>query len=201
MRATRAGRNQVEPLGRRRRLAAQLDREEVHAWIEADAELAALTLDSGGEAVGERRRGELGLYAELLRHRRDEAYAPRPTATTPSKPQVVSPAQWGAAPTRVALPARGPLDHLVLHHTAFPMSRIGGSSFETEAAHMREIQRWHLERGDIIFPKSMHRERMEENFALFDFELTDEDVATIAALDRGETGRTGPNPNTFDMIR
>jgi 2,5-diketo-D-gluconate reductase A len=60
--------------------------------------------------------------------------------------------------------------------------------------------RWHLQRGDIVFPKSMHRERMEENFALFDFELTDDDVATIAGLDRGESGRTGPNPNTFDRI-
>jgi len=60
--------------------------------------------------------------------------------------------------------------------------------------------RWHLQRGDIVFPKSMHRERMEENYALFDFELTDDDVATIAALDRGEPGRTGPNPNTFDRI-
>ena len=61
--------------------------------------------------------------------------------------------------------------------------------------------RWHLQRGDIVFPKSMHRERMGENFALFDFELTDDDLATIAGLDRGEPGRTGPNPNTFDLIR
>jgi 2,5-diketo-D-gluconate reductase A len=61
--------------------------------------------------------------------------------------------------------------------------------------------RWHLQRGDIVFPKSMHRERMEENFALFDFELTDEDMAVISALDRGESGRTGPNPNTFDLVR
>jgi 2,5-diketo-D-gluconate reductase A len=61
--------------------------------------------------------------------------------------------------------------------------------------------RWHLQRGDIVFPKSTHRERINENFALFDFELTDDDMAAIAALDRGESGRTGPNPNTFDMIR
>ena len=61
--------------------------------------------------------------------------------------------------------------------------------------------RWHLQRGDIIFPKSMHRERMEENFTLFDFALSDEDMAALSALDRGESGRTGPNPNTFDMIR
>jgi 2,5-diketo-D-gluconate reductase A len=61
--------------------------------------------------------------------------------------------------------------------------------------------RWHLQRGDIVFPKSMRRERMEENFAVFDFDLTDDDLAAISRLDRGEQGRTGPNPNTFDMIR
>jgi 2,5-diketo-D-gluconate reductase A len=61
--------------------------------------------------------------------------------------------------------------------------------------------RWHLQRGDIVFPKSTHRERIEENFALFDFELSDDDMSAISALDRGESGRTGPNPNTFDMIR
>ena len=41
------------------------------------------------------------------------------------------------------------------------------------------------------------RERIEENFALFDFELTHDDMAAISSLDRGESGRTGPNPNTF----
>ena len=61
--------------------------------------------------------------------------------------------------------------------------------------------RWHLERGDVVFPKTMHRERMEENFALFDFELTSDEVAAISALDRGEAGRTGPNPDTFDYSR
>jgi len=60
--------------------------------------------------------------------------------------------------------------------------------------------RWHLQRGDIVFPKSTHRERMEENFALFDFELGDDELAAISALDQGESGRTGPNPNTFDRI-
>jgi 2,5-diketo-D-gluconate reductase A len=60
------------------------------------------------------------------------------------------------------------------------------------------VLRWHLQRGDIVFPKSTHRERIEENFALFDFELTDDDQAAIAGLDRGESGRTGPNPNAFE---
>ncbi|WP_460513229.1 aldo/keto reductase [Frigoribacterium salinisoli] len=58
--------------------------------------------------------------------------------------------------------------------------------------------RWHIQRGDVIFPKSVTRERVEENFALFDFELTDADVSAITALDKGE--RTGPDPDTFDYI-
>ncbi len=60
--------------------------------------------------------------------------------------------------------------------------------------------RWHVQRGDIVFPKSVNRERMAENFAIFDFELTDDEMGAITALDRGEAGRTGPNPNTFDMV-
>jgi len=60
--------------------------------------------------------------------------------------------------------------------------------------------RWHIERGDIVFPKSMREERMRENFDIFDFTLTEAEVAAITALDRGEDGRTGPNPDTFDRI-
>ncbi len=60
--------------------------------------------------------------------------------------------------------------------------------------------RWHLERGDIVFPKSMKPERMAENFDLFDFTLTPDEVATITALDQGPEGRIGPDPATFDMI-
>jgi hypothetical protein len=59
--------------------------------------------------------------------------------------EVVTPREWRAAPTH-ALPPRGPLDHLVLHHTAYPSSRIG-TPLAAESAHMREIQRWHLDRG------------------------------------------------------
>ncbi len=60
--------------------------------------------------------------------------------------------------------------------------------------------RWHVERGDIVFPKSMREERMRENFDLFDFSLSDEEVRRISALDKGEEGRTGPNPNSFDYV-
>jgi 2,5-diketo-D-gluconate reductase A len=58
--------------------------------------------------------------------------------------------------------------------------------------------RWHIQRGDIVFPKSVTRSRVEENFALFDFELTDADLASIAGLNRDE--RTGPDPDTFNWV-
>ena len=60
--------------------------------------------------------------------------------------------------------------------------------------------RWHVQRGDIVFPKSMRAERMAENFAIFDFELSPEDMAAVTGLDRGEEGRLGPNPDVFDYI-
>ena len=60
------------------------------------------------------------------------------------------------------------------------------------------VLRWHVQRGDVVFPKSVNRARMEENFALFDFELSDGDMATLTGLDRGE--RTGPDPDSFNYI-
>jgi 2,5-diketo-D-gluconate reductase A len=78
---------------------------------------------------------------------------------------------------------------------------IGAVAQRVDRTPAQVTLRWHVQRGDIVFPKSMHRERIEENVALFDFELTDVDMSAISGLDRGEPGRTGPNPNTFDMIR
>ena len=60
--------------------------------------------------------------------------------------------------------------------------------------------RWHVERGDIVFPKSLRVERMRENFEIFDFRLTPDEVAAISALDEGESGRTGPHPSKMDWI-
>ena len=60
------------------------------------------------------------------------------------------------------------------------------------------VLRWHIERGDIIFPKSVTPARIRENFDIFDFELSGEDVETITALNRNE--RFGPDPDTFDMV-
>jgi 2,5-diketo-D-gluconate reductase A len=60
------------------------------------------------------------------------------------------------------------------------------------------VLRWHIERQDIVFPKSTTPERIVENMAIFDFELSGADVEAISALNKNE--RTGPDPDTFDMI-
>jgi 2,5-diketo-D-gluconate reductase A len=60
------------------------------------------------------------------------------------------------------------------------------------------ILRWHIERGDIVFPKSVTPSRIRENIDIFDFELTGEDVEAISALNRNE--RTGPDPDKFDLV-
>jgi 2,5-diketo-D-gluconate reductase A len=60
------------------------------------------------------------------------------------------------------------------------------------------VLRWHIERQDIVFPKSVTPERIRENISIFDFELAGDDVEAITALDRFE--RTGPDPDTFDYI-
>ncbi|NEB78654.1 aldo/keto reductase [Streptomyces sp. SID14478] len=56
--------------------------------------------------------------------------------------------------------------------------------------------RWHIQRGDIVFPKSKTPQRIEENLDLFDFELSTGDIGEISALNRDE--RTGPDPDTFN---
>jgi len=62
------------------------------------------------------------------------------------------------------------------------------------------VLRWHVQRGDVVFPKTVSPERMRENLDLFTFELEADDMTTLASLDRGEAGRTGPHPDTFDWV-
>ncbi len=57
------------------------------------------------------------------------------------------------------------------------------------------ILRWHLQLGNVVIPKSVTPERIRENIDLFDFELSDEELAAIGGLDSGT--RIGPSPATF----
>jgi 2,5-diketo-D-gluconate reductase A len=92
---------------------------------------------------------------------------------------------------RIATEAWSPLaqgDLLVNETVAAVANRHGKTPAQA-------ILRWHLELGNVVIPKSVTPERIRENFELFDFELSDEDMVEIAALDVGK--RIGPDPSTF----
>jgi len=59
------------------------------------------------------------------------------------------------------------------------------------------VLRWHLQRGDVVFPKPTHPERMAENAGVFDVELSDEDVAAISGLNIDR--RSGSSPDTVEL--
>jgi diketogulonate reductase-like aldo/keto reductase len=83
-------------------------------------------------------------------------------------------------------PARGPLDHPGIVEMA--------ARYNKTAAQI--VLRWHIERGFSAIPKSLHPERIAENFAIFDFALTGSDIAAIDALDTGS--HAGPDPDRVD---
>jgi 2,5-diketo-D-gluconate reductase A len=70
--------------------------------------------------------------------------------------------------------------------------RIAGETGKTPA---QVALRWHIQRGDIVFPKSVSPDRIRENFDIFDFELSGEDIASVSALNKNQ--RTGPDPDMF----
>lgn len=65
--------------------------------------------------------------------------------------------------------------------TISELKEIGDRYHKTPA---QVILRWHIKRGVVVIPKSAHKERMKENFNVFDFELTEEDMNTINSLDK-----------------
>jgi 2,5-diketo-D-gluconate reductase A len=72
------------------------------------------------------------------------------------------------------------------------IEEIAGGHDHTPA---QVVLRWHLQLGNVVIPKSVTPSRIEENFGVFDFELSTDEMARLAELDRGE--RTGPDPDTF----
>ncbi|MFD5441824.1 aldo/keto reductase [Streptomyces tendae] len=61
------------------------------------------------------------------------------------------------------------------------------------------VLRWHLQLGNVVIPKSVTPSRIRQNIDVFDFELTAEDLAALAELDRPD-GRIGPDPDTFNLL-
>jgi 2,5-diketo-D-gluconate reductase A len=123
------------------------------------------------------------------------------TATTPAVNQIEvhpyltqDPVRAFCADLAIAVEAWSPiaqgavLDDPVIVEIA---TRIGRSPAQV-------VLRWHIQRGDIVFPKTNSRERMRENIDIFSFQLSPADQDAISALNRDE--RIGPDPDVFDWI-
>ncbi len=74
-------------------------------------------------------------------------------------------------------------------------STIAGLAEKYGRTPAQVILRWHLQLGNVVIPKSVTPSRIRENFEVFDFELSGDDVAVISGLDRHH--RTGPDPDVF----
>jgi len=94
-------------------------------------------------------------------------------------------------------------DHGVATEAWSPLAQgalLADPTIETIAAHhertpAQTILRWHLQLGNVVIPKSATPGRIRENIDIFDFELSEDDMAAIARLDAGE--RSGPDPTDF----
>jgi 2,5-diketo-D-gluconate reductase A len=94
-------------------------------------------------------------------------------------------------------------DHGVVTEAWSPLAQgevLEDETLMTIAAHHERsvaqvILRWHLQLGNVVIPKSVTPERIRANLDLFDFELSEDDLAAIARLESGH--RTGPDPETF----
>jgi 2,5-diketo-D-gluconate reductase A len=94
-------------------------------------------------------------------------------------------------------------DHDIATEAWSPLAQgdlLEDETIETIAAHHERtpaqvILRWHLQSGNVVIPKSKTPERIRENFELFDFALSEDDMAAIERLDSG--ARIGPDPGTF----
>ena len=107
--------------------------------------------------------------------------------------------------TQEALRAFG-ADHGIVTEAWAPIARgkvdddavIRGVAEQVGKSPAQVTLRWHVQRGDVVFPKSVTRSRVEENFDIFDFELDDGQMAALTGLNQDL--RTGPNPDEFTWI-
>ena len=152
------------------------------------------------EFTADGRARSIGVSNFAIHHLQELA---RETATTPAVNQIEVHPYF----TNDAVRAYG-VEHNIVTEAWSPIARgaVLGDPMVIRIAKSHGVRpaqvvlRWHIQRGDIVFPKSVDPQRIQENFAIFDFDLNDEEIEALTALDRGEPGRRGPNPDTFDYV-
>ena len=98
---------------------------------------------------------------------------------------------------QIAVESHSPLGHNNAELDDPTIQRIATAHNRSVA---QVILRWHMQHGHIAIPKSARPERMAENINLFSFELATEEMTAIDSLDKGESGRVGPNPDTYEGV-
>ncbi|WP_225026243.1 aldo/keto reductase [Xinfangfangia pollutisoli] len=81
---------------------------------------------------------------------------------------------------------------------SFAAAPIAAAAARCGKSPAQVILRWHLQIGAAVIPRSTRAAGLAENLALFDFALTEAEMAAIAALDEGQ--RCGPDPDTFEIV-
>lgn len=78
----------------------------------------------------------------------------------------------------------------------FGMPAVHDAATAHERTPAQVVLRWHIQKGNIVFPKSVNPERLRENFRIFDFTLSDAEMSAIDAIDPGDgSGRVGAHPS------
>lgn len=101
--------------------------------------------------------------------------------------------EWAAA-HGIRIEAWGPLGQG--KYDLFGMDAVAAAASAHDKSPAQVVLRWHLQKGNIVFPKSVRRERLEENLAVFDFALSDAQIDAIDAIDPGDgSGRVSAHPD------
>jgi diketogulonate reductase-like aldo/keto reductase len=149
---------------------------------EADLRLAER---DGGWALAGPAAARFGLVDEYLAYLADRNYSPKTVCA------------YGydllafCRRRRIQVEAWSPL----MKGRIFQEPEIGRIAARHGKSAAQVVLRWDLQHGVVTIPKSVRPEHIDANAAIFDFELSDEDMAALDALDRGE--RTGPDPDNF----
>ncbi|RUA27289.1 MAG: aldo/keto reductase [Actinobacteria bacterium] len=101
--------------------------------------------------------------------------------------------EWASA-RGIRIEAWGPLGQG--KYDLFSAPAVAGAAAAHGKTPAQVVLRWHLDKGNIVFPKSVRRERLAENIDIVDFALTDAEIAAIDAIDPGDgSGRVSAHPD------